>query len=738
MRTRILKILAICVVGLAASAAFVFAGYKLGSSTLETGVSAVDMAKLGLRRELGQAYSGPRVSPIWAPDGDSFVYNAAEDDGVDFKLVNPADGSTRDFIDENALQTALTNLFGQSAARDAIPFKTFDFIDRKTIEFVHADRRVIFDLDANRARFAAASTPENADPLLLKTVVESFPQVWPNQEEQFAPDHRSVLSLNDQALVIRDASGAEAVIAEKGPKFSDWIINESLWSADGRFLFVPKVDSTDVDKVPVVDWMNIAAPAEYIPYPTIFSEIMTFEGLIYDVEQGASVTIPFEQEHYVKPLKWLPDGSAVLCAVLSRDAREIEIVSIAPETGEIRTILSEKSESYFIYPPNFLFRGGPDFLLHPDGQSFLWISERTGFRQIYLYSINGELIRQLTDHPFEVATIDGVDPESGTILYTARSDPDRPYDIHVHSVNAETGQTTRLSDEEGQHEISVSPSGRFYIDKHSTTARPPIVELRASDGELIEVLSVGERPIGAEYVAPAPEHFSALAADGKTVIHGVIFKPSGFDAGKKYPVINGIYAGGFVNNVPYKFDARHPYFGRNMTELGFVTVVVDARGTPGRGREFKDVARQQFGQFEIADHVAAIKAAAQERPWMDTERVGIIGHSYGGYFALRGLLQAPDFFKVGVASGVPEKDKETSSVASEAFTGLFSDGADFSKISNAAIADRLEGQLLLVIQTSDVNTPPHGAIKIIDALTQARKPYDLILLPGANHTFRGS
>ncbi|MEM1088391.1 MAG: hypothetical protein AAGH90_11735, partial [Pseudomonadota bacterium] len=102
MRTRILKILAICVVGLAASAAFVFAGYKLGSSTLETGVSAVDMAKLGLRRELGQAYSGPRVSPIWAPDGDSFVYNAAEDDGVDFKLVNPADGSTRDFIDENA------------------------------------------------------------------------------------------------------------------------------------------------------------------------------------------------------------------------------------------------------------------------------------------------------------------------------------------------------------------------------------------------------------------------------------------------------------------------------------------------------------------------------------------------------------------------------------------------------------------------------------------------------------
>ena len=560
-RTGVIKILGFIAAGAAVCGFFAFAGYKIGASRLASGVSAVDMAKVGMRMSLSTAYRGARVNPIWAPDGDRFVFNAAEDGGVKFRLADPTTGSVTDFLDEAPLKRALSGLLEQPVSGKEFPFTEFVFTSQNTIEFVYDDRRIEYDIAAERARFVAPITADEADPLALNVVRESFPQVWSDQKERLAPDRRGVLSLDDDSLVYRRASGEETAIAPKGPAFTDWVLNDSHWSPDSRYVAAVQVDTSGVAKAPVVDWMNISEPVEYHPYPTVPGDIMTFRGLIYDTESGTARAIAFERETYVKPLSWLPDGSAFLYAVLSRDARRIEILAASPDTGEVRTILSETSESYFIYPPSFLFRGGPDYMLFPDGEKFVWISERTGFRQLYLYGMDGRLIRQLTDHPFEVATVDGVNPQTGDILYTARSDPDRPYDIHVHAVNAAGGQSARLSEEPGQHEIAVSPSGRFYVDKYSTTAHPPIVELRSSDGELARVLSFGERRLGADYMAPPPEHFSALAADGETIIHGVIFKPSGFDPNRKYPVINGIYAGGFINNVPHKYDSRHPFSG---------------------------------------------------------------------------------------------------------------------------------------------------------------------------------
>ncbi|MEM8985394.1 MAG: DPP IV N-terminal domain-containing protein [Pseudomonadota bacterium] len=641
------------------------------------------------------------------------------------------------------MQSALAELLGETLPDKEDIISSFSFVSDSEIEFFYDNRPIHYNLETETAGFVSPLATEGEDPLAIKVVKESFPQVWSDQKERLSPDRRFVLSFDEENLFLRGADGEITTIAPNGPENVDWMLNDSYWSPDSRYVLVTQLDTTATDKTPVVDWKDWTQPIDYLPYPSVVGELMHFQSLFYDVETGETQTFDFPAEHYIKPVQWLPDGSAFVFAALSRDALTIQILLWSPETGEMKTALKEESETYIIYPPNLMFRlngyAQAAFSFLEDSEHFLWISERSGFRQIYLYHIEQGLIRALTDHPFDVMTVDGFNKQTGQVIYTAQSNPERVHDIHVHTVNWKGGDSKRLSTADGQHEVKVSPSGQFYIDKYSTTDHPPIVELRSVGGELVKTLSVGKRPIGADLIAPTPEHFSALAADGKTTIHGVIFKPSDFDPNKKYPVFDGIYGGGFVKNVPYKFDSPHPFFGRNMAELGFVIVAVDARGTPARGREFKDMARKQFGQFEIADHMAAIKSAAKDRPWMDTDRVGIVGHSYGGHFATRALLQAPDFFKVGVASGIPQLDEGGSSIASEAFTGILKPGdPKFAEIDNNAIADQLKGDLLIVIQTSDVNTPMHGPVKLIDALTSANKPYDAIILPGANHAFNGS
>ncbi len=728
---------------IAVGALFAFLGFRAGSAQLSTGISAADMAQVGARIKLATAYTGPRVNPVWLPDGDRFVYNAAEKGGLELTLMDPRSGESSAFLRSSRLRSALAELLGQSISGKKEIVKSFSFVSDSVIEFVYEGRLIQYDVKTEKARFVSPSTIEGEDPLVEKVVEESFPQVWADQKERLSPDGGLVLSFDDENLFLRGADRQKVIITSNGPDGVNWNLNDSYWSPDSHHIVITKTDTTNIDKTAVVNWKGMTEPVEYLPYPTVVGELVQFESLLYNAETNQIRTIKFPKEHYIKPVQWLPDGSAFVFISLSRDTQTIKVLLWSVETGELHTVFTEDSETYIIYPPNLMFRLGSSpqsaFLFLDDSEHFLWISERSGFRQIYLYHIEQGLVRELTDHPFDVMTVDGFNKSTGDVIYTAQSNPDRPHDIHVHSVNWRGGENKTLSDADGQHEVKVSPSGQFYVDKYSTTDHPPIVELRSAEGELVDTLSVGKRPIGADLIAPTPEHFSALAADGKTTIHGVIFKPSDFDPNKKYPVIDGIYGGGFIKNVPYKFDSPHPFFGRNMAELGFVVVAVDARGTPGRGRDFKHVAREQFGQFEIADHVAAIKSAAKDRPWMDLDRVGIVGHSYGGYFATRGLLQAPDFFKVGVASGVPQMDEDSSSVAFEAFSGpIVAGDPKIQQFDNNALASALKGHLLIVIQTSDVNTPMHGPVKLIDSLTAANKPYDLMLLPGANHAFNGS
>lgn len=362
------------------------------------------------------------------------------------------------------------------------------------------------------------------------------------------------------------------------------------------------------------------------------------------------------------------------------------------------------------------------------------MSERDGWEHLYLYSIDGTLIRRLTEGTFPVVKVVAVDEKGGWVYFTAHGDRQRPYDAYLYRVNLAGKDFKRLTEAPGQHEIQFAPSKQFFSDSYSNLDRPPVVELRRADGTLLQTLARANIDALKELGWKPPEEFVVKAADGVTDLYGILYKPYDFDPNKKYPVIERIYAGPQIAYVHRRFtDVGDPNLYA-LAQLGFIVFMVDGRGTPERGKAFQDVGYGNFGRHEIPDHVAALKQVAATRPYMDLSRVGIFGHSWGGYFALRALLLAPDVYHVAIASapavdvafeeyyepymGLPQKNKE---------------GYEYG--SSLRLAGNLKGKLLLIHGTSDINVPFSHTMKMVETLIRAGKPYDLIVLPEIPHGF---
>ncbi len=329
-----------------------------------------------------------------------------------------------------------------------------------------------------------------------------------------------------------------------------------------------------------------------------------------------------------------------------------------------------------------------------------------------------------------------VDEKEGWVYFAAHGDPARAYDQHLYRVNLEGKDFTRLTEAPGFNEVQYrrldfAPSKRFFLNTHSSVERPPAVELRTADGTLLQTLSKANIDALRELEWKPPEEFVVKAADGKTDIYGVLYKPYDFDPSEKYPVIESIYAGPQSRFIPW-FMPDIP--SQALAQLGFVVFNVVGRGTPGRGKEFQDVVYGNFGRHEIPDHVAALKQLAEKRPYLDLGRVGIYGGSWGGYFTIRAMLLAPDVYHVGVASA-PVVEPFTHGNRIEMYMGPpWENKEGYEYASNLRFAHQLKGKLLLITGTSDLSGSFSQTMKMVEALISAGKPYDLIVLPEQDHS----
>jgi dipeptidyl aminopeptidase/acylaminoacyl peptidase len=318
---------------------------------------------------------------------------------------------------------------------------------------------------------------------------------------------------------------------------------------------------------------------------------------------------------------------------------------------------------------------------------------------------------------------------------SGRETGEDPYLRHLYRVNLDGSDLQLLTPEAADHEISFANSGRYFIDSYSRADLPTVSLLRSADGNVIRELARADVTKLAASGWKPPEPFRATAADGVTEICGLMFRPANFDPGKKYPVLDAIYPGPQTIKTPKNFPATLAGDGQDMAQLGFVVVTVDGRGTPFRSKAFHDFSYGKLGTAGgLEDHIAALRQLAKVHAYMDLDRVGIYGHSGGGYATVRAMLTYPEFYKVGVASAGNHDMRGYLARWGEKYIGPVN-GDNYLEAANPVLAANLKGKLLLAWGDMDDNVPPSLSMQLVSALIKANKTFDMLVLPNRNHSF---
>lgn len=575
----------------------------------------------------------------------------------------------------------------------------------------------------------------------------------PERGRQYAsaesPDGSLRAFHRDRNLWIADASGRETPVTTDGSEqtrmkygTASWVYGEELrqvtamwWSPDGSRLAYYGFDESDVPdyylqfrQTEIQDSLDVEAyPKAGAPNPVV-------ELFVHDVATGRSTRMdvrdgrPFTDDvvgHYVYEVAWTPDGSELTFNRMNRRQNVLERTACDPASGACRVIVREE------WPDSWVDNHPPMRWLE-DGRRFLWISERTGFANLHLYDRDGTLIRTLTEHPFEVVSIEHVDERAGTVWYTAR-DGDNPMKVQLHRVGLDGTGERRLTDPALNHQVTVAPDGRHFVDVAQAHDRPPVTRLMDAAGEQLDELATSDLTAFESLGLEPPELFTFTAADGTTELYGLLHKPSDFDPSRRYPLLVSVYAGPGTNGARETFATPHP-----LTEFGFLVASLDSRSAAGRGKRFLDAIYQKLGTVEVDDQAAGVRALAA-RPYVDGTRVGIYGTSYGGYASAMAILRHPDVFRAASA-GSPVTDwRNYDSIYTERYMWLPQEnGAGYDAGSAMTYADALSGRLMIYYGTADNNVHPSNSLQLIAALQRAGKSFDVQVGPDRGHSGLGT
>jgi dipeptidyl aminopeptidase/acylaminoacyl peptidase len=680
---------------------------------------------------------GGSVQAHWMEDGSSFWYAEGAPDSTIIYKVDPETNTRIVLIDPERVRRAVTPLLGHDPPNRGLPFETVEFMeDERAVKFTLEEKDFLLRLDTHEIDWTPVPEVNHAIPL---EIPPRFPD-WGATREMLSPDGRWLLSVRDENLWLRSAMNGHATqlttdgVEDQGWSYAPW--DGRIWSPDGSRIVARKTDFGQVPKIPIACFAEGWNDVRWMPYVTARAPQPKTELFVLGVEDGSRVSIDVgdSKDQLVRAQGWQADGSRIFFIRWNRPHTRVELLTADPATGASRVLLTEDKKI-----PSLLHSLRTTFFTPlGDGERFIWLSDRDGSSQLYLYHIDSGLIRTLTPDTLRAEFVVGVDETDGWIYWRGRT-TDARADAHLYRVGLDGERLRRLTEGVGYHNIQFAPSKRFFIDSHNSTARPPSAELRSAEGDLLQVLSRADiSGLLALGWAP-PEEFVVKAADGRTDIFGAIYRSPDFDPEQKYPVLQYIYAAPGSDDAPRGFSPGWIAAdqGRALSQLGFITVRMDWRGFRGWGTAQEPI-YGNIGRYETADHVVALEQLAEERPYMDLGRVGIFGASYGGYTAIRAMLQAPDFYKIGVAT-MPITDM-AEHWGNEYFLGLYEENREaYEYASNIPLAKNLAGKLLLIHGTCDTAVPfASHTLRFVGELARVGKPYDLIVLPGQGHGFTGS
>jgi dipeptidyl-peptidase-4 len=519
---------------------------------------------------------------------------------------------------------------------------------------------------------------------------------------------------------------------------ASWVYGEELdqttalwWSPDSKKLAYYRFDESPVtDYLLQLDQTKLQSTVDAEPYPKAGTPNPIVDLYIYDLKtkKAAKVDVrdgkPFEDGvvgHYVYNVEWSPDGKELLFHRTNRRQNVLELAACDPATGKCRVVVHEEWLSSWV-------ENNPEMRFLKDGKRFIWASERTGWKNYYLYDISGKLITPLTSDECEVERIVRVDEEAGVLDFTARSG-ENAMKVQLHRVGLDGKNARRLTDPAFNHTIDVAPDGKHYIDVAQTHDVPPVTRLMDSDGKLVEKLAESDLTKYESLGLLRVEMFTFKAADGKTELHGMLHRPSTFDPGKKYPLLVSVYGGPATNGARETFTLPNA-----LTEFGFLVVTLDARSAAGRGKKFLDAIYLNLGRVEVDDFAAGVKSL-WDRPYLDKTKVGVHGTSYGGYASLLCLLRYPDVFQAACASSAVTDFRHYDTVYTERYMWTPKENKKGYDAGNAvALAGDLKGWLLIYYGTADNNVHPSNAMQLIKALQGARKSFEVQVGPDLGHS----
>jgi dipeptidyl aminopeptidase/acylaminoacyl peptidase len=555
--------------------------------------------------------------------------------------------------------------------------------------------------------------------------------------ESRAPDANMLVGVRDHELWLRSArDDSSRQLTHDGNAELEWDIEGVKWSPDSRFFAVVRLDNTNVTKLPMVRWLSPTPTVSFVPIATIGTPLPRYSIFIGDVSSGSIREVDTAEResnfgvasiHY-SLVGFVDDDRKLLVTKTPNDRSSGRLVEIDTATGNARTLITETTDTV-------LMREAPELVptLLAGSRKLIWKSDRSGWMQLYLYDGNGRLLRQLTAGHYPVDEVVYVNEREQRVYFSASPDEARPYDKHLMEVALAGGRVQQLSHTPGQHRVSFSPDGKFYLDEYSSPSTPPVTELHAADGRLVRELEKSSTDPKALWEGQMPEEFSVLAADGKTKLYGVMYKPADFDPGKRYPVVQFVYGGPGVVISQHQFIPSAGPMPAALAQLGFITFTLDARGTPGRSKAFEDAAFHDIGTHQIEDYVAALKQLGARYTYLDLSRVGVFGRSFGGYTTLRAMLLAPDLYRVGVAGSPMTGDEK---FCEGLLSGLPRESEPAQRARVIPLVSKLQGRLLILTGTHDAEIPFDLVMKLVSAFEQAGKRIDMMVLPEANHFYR--
>ena len=541
-------------------------------------------------------------------------------------------------------------------------------------------------------------------------------------------------------LYVADAKGTEHQLTTDGSREIVYgqsvhrnefgIQKGTFWSPDGMRLAFYRMDQSMVADYPQVDIFPREATYEPDKYPMAGMTSHEVTIGVYDLNIDKTVYLKAgdPKDRYFTNIAWSTDAKTIYLFELNRDQNDCRLVSYDAQTGnKLAEIYRETSEKYVepLHPIQFL----------PwDDSKFIMQSQRDGYNHIYLYNTNGQLLKQLTSGPWVVLNVLGFNAKQKSIIIEANKY--HPLHRQLYSVNIRSGKMTQLTSDDGVHHGELSVSGSFVIDRHSAPTQPFNLNVLPVDGRKGTRLLTAEDP-WKDYVQPIFECGSIKAADGTTDLFYRMVKPHDFDITKKYPTVVYVYGGAHAHNV----EAAWHWYSRSwetyMAQKGYIVFILDNRGSENRGRDFEQATFRQLGQIEMQDQMKGVEYL-KTLPFIDMQRLGVHGWSFGGFMTISLMLNYPDVFKVGVAGGPVIDWKWYEVMYGERYMDTPETNPEgYAKISLLDKAKNLKGKLQIITGYNDNTVVPQHCLSFLDACVKAGTQPDFFAYPGEEHNMRG-